>query len=161
VEEEVHSLVTLRRHSFTAQLHDAFFIPHISTLFELYGSRGTLQLEHWADPTLDSKLWLIRNQSSRLVDVVPDSPDRRMVTAFHQQLHNLYRTDDLSSHGTTEEPGCSSTSPIGTEIISLTTTKPLSPPPTLADAQAGIRCLTAVAAARQSLWNQHPIVLSP
>ncbi|MCB0063072.1 MAG: Gfo/Idh/MocA family oxidoreductase [Caldilineaceae bacterium] len=142
VEEEVHSLLTLRRHAFTAQLHDAFFIPHLPALFELYGSRGTLQLEHWADPTVASRLWLLRSGFREAIDVDWSSPDRQVIRAFQQQLRNAYPADQPSHH-----PSGQSSAQDQRQSI-------------LADAQAAVHCLAVVTAARRSLWNQRPIALA-
>lgn len=150
VEEEVHSLITLRRHRFTVQLHDAFFIPHLPSLFEIYGSQGTLQLEQWADPTIESKLWFLRSGFSERMDVLSDNPDRRMLFAFQQQLHNDYLPTHASPHLPPPQAPHSSGARPGSN----------SSPAILADAQAAIRCLAVVTAARQSLWNQRPVALA-
>ena len=123
VDEDVQSLVTLRKSKLTIQLHDSFFIPHLPTVLELYGSRGTLQVQHWASPTRESRLCLIRSHTLQQLDVTPESTDRQMIFAFTEAVR-------AGERGTS------------------TTQRAL-----LASADAGRKSLEAVLAARQSLLS--------
>ena len=71
VEEDVRTVVTLRRSGVVAATHDSFLIPHTPTGIEVHGSRGTLLARHcWVDEP-PSELWLLRNGVSQSIPVPP------------------------------------------------------------------------------------------
>jgi 1,5-anhydro-D-fructose reductase (1,5-anhydro-D-mannitol-forming) len=137
-DEDVQSLITLRRSKLTFQLHDSFLIPHIPTTLALYGSRGTLQIDHWADRARPSRLWLIENHrptplpidTGHTPDSRSDSADRQLIFAFIQALR-LYASARESGEATV-----------------------------LAPATAGIKSLQVALAAQQSLQAGHIVQLT-
>lgn len=128
VEEEIHTLLTLRHHRFTVYLHDSFFLPHVSTQFSLCGSQGALLVEHWADLTAVSQLWFIRNGQREQIPLSTSEPERQTINLFQQQMQRGQNDQATDTHSA------------------------------LAPAQAGIDCLAVIAAAHQSLWQQRPAV---
>lgn len=99
VDEDVQTLVTLHTTKLTIQLHDSFFIPHIPTLFELYGTRGTVQIQHWADPSRPSRLVLIQNHHAEPLPVPPSDATRQLIAAFLQ----VVRSYQMGSSTTSEQ----------------------------------------------------------
>lgn len=138
LDEDVQSLVTLQKSRLTFQIHDSFFIPHIPTTIELYGSRGTLQVQHWADRTRPSQLWLIENhrpqplpvESRRTTTATPENGDRPLIFAFTQAIRLAAQS-------------------LQTGEAAL-----------LAPADAGIKSLQVALAAQQSLRAGHLVQLS-
>lgn len=128
VEEEVHTLLTLRHHRFTVHLHDSFFLPHVTTEFALCGSQGAFLVEHWADPTVASQLWFVRNGQREQIPLPTAGPEQQSIYLFHQQIQQ-----SRSNQGVLEQSA-------------------------LAPAQAGIDCLAVIAAAHQSMGQQRPTV---
>ncbi len=71
VEEDVRTVVTLRRSGLAAAAHDSFVIPHTPTSVEVHGSRGTLVARHcWVDAP-PGELWLLRHGGSEAVPLPP------------------------------------------------------------------------------------------
>ncbi len=137
-DEDVQSLVTLKNSRLTFQLHDSFFIPHIPTVIELYGSRGTLQIQHWADRTRPSRLWFIENHRPQPLSIefgptlkaIPDSADRQLIFAFTQAIRLLTESEEAAEAAL------------------------------LAPATAGIKSLQVALAAQQSLQAGHVVQLT-
>jgi 1,5-anhydro-D-fructose reductase (1,5-anhydro-D-mannitol-forming) len=102
-DEDVQTLVTLRHSRITIQLHDSFLIPHLPTLLELYGSRGTLQVHHWADRTRASRLVLVENHGSQPLPIPPGDADQQLIATFghavRQQLHGHAALTSLVASG--------------------------------------------------------------
>jgi len=70
VEEEVRTVVSLRRSGIVATTHDSFLIPHTPTGIEVHGSRGTFVARHcWVDEP-PSELWLLRHGGSQSIPVL-------------------------------------------------------------------------------------------
>lgn len=88
IDEDVQSFVTLRASKLTIQLHDSFYIPHLPTILEFYGTRGTLQVQHWADLTRPSRLLLIQNHQIEPLPVPPGDADRQLIATFTQAVRH-------------------------------------------------------------------------
>ncbi len=137
-DEDVQSLVTLQKSKLTFQMHDSFFIPHLPTTFELYGSRGTLQVQHWADRARPSRLWLLENHRTQPLPIetgrasasIGNYADRQLIFTFTQGIR-------LSAES--REAG---------EAVLL------------APASAGIKSLQVALAAQQSLRAGHLVQLT-
>jgi len=129
VEEDVQSLITLHRTKLTIQLHDSFFIPHFPTLIEFYGTRGTLQVQHWADHTRSSRLYLIQHHQVETQPIPPGDADRQLIAAFTQAVHLYAQSPEAGIHAL------------------------------LASSEAGIKSLQAALAAKQSLQSGRTIQL--
>ncbi|MCB0107654.1 MAG: hypothetical protein KDE53_17155, partial [Caldilineaceae bacterium] len=127
VEEDVQSFITLRSSQLTIQLHDSFFLPHMPTMFELYGTQGTLQIQHWADQSRQSCLFLIRNHQSERQPIPPGDADRQLIASFVQAVHRQQESHDSSGQSL------------------------------LATAEAGIRSLQVALAAQQSVQTGHVV----
>jgi 1,5-anhydro-D-fructose reductase (1,5-anhydro-D-mannitol-forming) len=93
VEEDVRTVVTLRRTGIVAATHDSFIVPHAPTSVEVHGSRGTLIVRHcWVDEP-PSELWLLRHSAGQAIplpaaDVARDVV-RRFVDAVRRQTAPL------------------------------------------------------------------------
>ena len=89
VEENVLATLHLQRTRIAVHLHDSFIVPHQPTLIELYGSTGTLQLQHWCDDEQVSRLLLVRNgQAEQLPLAHHHRPDWQSVYRFQLALRN-------------------------------------------------------------------------
>lgn len=131
VEEDVLTQVTFHRSKLTIQLHDSFFIPHIPTVLELYGSRGTLLVHHWADASRESRLWLVQNYTTQQLTFPANDPNLRLIFAFNQAIrHHLSPVSQI-------------------------------PPSLVATDRAGIRSLTVTLAAQDSLHSSCTTYIDP
>lgn len=83
VEEDVTSLLTLRRQEIVAGVHDSFYLPHLPDLLEVIGSRGALTAHHcWTDDR-PSTLTLQRHGALQSLPVTAEDPYAVAIRAFH------------------------------------------------------------------------------
>lgn len=82
VEEDVLSLLGLRRHRIVVQTHDSFIVAHAAAALEFYGSIGTLTVNHCWHTSRPSELWLQRHGQTTLVSTSATSPFLAAVQAF-------------------------------------------------------------------------------
>lgn len=81
-DEDVRSILTLRRSRLLVQSHDSFLGGHAPTFVEISGSRGTLLARHvWTDD-LPSELWLHRHGRTSAVPLPQQTPFDAALTAF-------------------------------------------------------------------------------
>lgn len=130
-DEDVQSLVMLRHRRITLQLHDSFLIPHVPSTIELYGSRGTLQVQHWADRTRPSQLALIQNHGIQRLSLPPGNADQQLIATFCHAIRQ-------------QRPN---------EAPTIA--------PLVASASAGFHSLQAALAAQHSLQTGHSVQLPP
>jgi 1,5-anhydro-D-fructose reductase (1,5-anhydro-D-mannitol-forming) len=82
VEEDVISLLTLRRSRLVIQTHDSFVAAHTPTSAEFYGSSGILTVNHCWRIDRPSELWLHRHDQTISVPFTASNPFLAAVQAF-------------------------------------------------------------------------------
>ncbi|MCC6454072.1 MAG: Gfo/Idh/MocA family oxidoreductase [Caldilineaceae bacterium] len=86
VEEDLLSILNLRRNRLLVQTHDSFIVAHTAAAVEFYGSTGTLTVNHCWHSHHPSELWLQRHGHSTLVPTTHKAPFLAAVQAFVQAV---------------------------------------------------------------------------
>lgn len=89
VEEDVTSVLTLRRLAILATVHDSFYLPHLPNQVQLIGSRGALTACHcWTDDQ-PSTLTLQRHGADYPLTLTAEDPFAVALRSFHAAIAGI------------------------------------------------------------------------